>query len=230
MSIPSPPLSRRRPTSQLSPWAVNSRHLLLLPGTSRCHLCLNQWGEGSRKIQAALSPGGTMPSARECTGSHQDRCGWGRCPSALWDATKPRGSVGKRPWMNICFVKDELCSFVARTKGSSHSPVLEPFKHKSTYFSGVYLREVCISDPPGVVPQRRQLSQSLWHQLDRDGRRNADGERGAKRPGVRVVLGLAPRGWVSEWGFLMLPTVPAARGKTGTSWCTQVLGTETSQP
>lgn len=43
-----------------------------------------------------------------------------------------------------------------------------------------------------MVPKRCQLAQSLWHQLDRDGRRHDDGQRGAERPGVPGTLSRGP--------------------------------------
>lgn len=72
--------------------------------------------------------------------------------------------------------------------------------------------------PPGVVPQRRQLAQPLWHQLDRDGGRNDHGGRGPQRPGVRWSKPCF-RGAGVKWELLVLPSsphlFPAAHGWLG---------------
>ena len=125
---PKPPSS---PTSQL-PLHGNSRPLLLLPAPNGCHWCLNQWEEGSRKIQAALSPGGTTPSAREGAGSHQDKCDWGQV--ALSPRVRRQGkshvSFLKRCVMLICGLSQRVkllicssCSLIKEKKQNRTPPI-----------------------------------------------------------------------------------------------------------
>lgn len=93
----------------------------------------------------------------------------GRRPSAVWDSAKPRGRSGrgveKRDLHHVSFLSDVLCSFVARTKGPDYSFVL-PEPLKTVLFQRPSKGACLFLTFPGVVPKRRQLTQSLWHQLD----------------------------------------------------------------
>lgn len=83
---------------------------------------------------------------------------------------RPKGILSEQCAVLICGLsKGPNYSFVLPETLKKKKPAL-PFEWPSG-------RGVFISDFPGLVPKKRQLSQPLWHQLDRDVWRN-DGECG----------------------------------------------------